>query len=91
MAEIPPKVGTLYIAHEVLQYEKWIADQAIHAAKLLMNKYKWLDGFLKPSPVRQGDFSLILADFKLQPVIASFIGIPGRGKSPIIEELFVAS
>lgn len=90
MAEIPPRPGVLYIAHEVLQYEKWITDQAISAAMILMKKYKYLDGFLKPSPVRQGDFSLILADFKLEPVIASFIGIPGRSKSPIIEELFVA-
>ena len=91
MTEIPPPLGTLFIAKEVLQYEKWIQDQAILAAMQLIKKYKYLDGLLKPSLVRQGDFSLILADLKVSPVVACFIGIPGRAKAPIIEELFVAS
>ena len=91
MTEIPARKGTLYISYEVLHYEKWIADQAIKAAYTLMNKYEFLDGLLSPSPVRQGDFALILADLKLSPVVACFIGIPGRAKAPIIEELFVSA
>jgi len=89
MNEKPPPRGTLYIAKEVLQYDKWITDQAISAATILINKYENLDGFLKPSPVRQGDFSLILATHKITPIVAAFIGIPGRAKAPIIEELFI--
>jgi len=91
MAEKPPPRGTLFIAKEVLQYDKWITDQAISAAMIVINKYEVLDGFLKPSPVRQGDFSLVLATHKIQPIVAAFIGIPGRSKAPIIQELFVAS
>ncbi len=91
MNEIPPPLGTLYIAKEVFQFEKWLSDQAIAAANIQMKKYKVLDGFLKPSPVRQGDFSLVMAIHKVDPVVAAFIGIPGRAKAPIIQELFVAS
>lgn len=91
MAEQPPPLGTLFIAKEVLQYDKWMVDVALKAADMQMRKYKYLHGFLKPSTVRQGDFSLILADFKLQPVVATFIGIPGRSRAPIVQELFVGS
>ena len=74
-----------------MQLDKWLSDQAISASMILIKKYKYLDGFLKPSPIRRGDFSLVLADFKLDPVVAGFIGIPGRSKAPIIQELFIAS
>jgi hypothetical protein len=89
MAEQPPPRGTLYIAKEVLQFDKWMQDQVISAAMQQMNKYKYFDGFLKPSTVRHGDFSLLLADARLIPIIATFIGIPGRSRSPIIQELYV--
>lgn len=85
------KVGTLFISHEVLQHEKWLIDAAITAAQVQMRKYKGLHGFLKPSPIRKGDFSLILASYKMSPAVATWIGIPGRTKPPIIQELFVAS
>lgn len=84
-------IGTLFISQEVLQQEKWLVDAAIQAAQLQMRKYKGLHGFLKPSPVRSGDFSLILGTYKTQPAVATWIGIPGRAKAPIIQELFVAS
>lgn len=90
MSDLPPPTGTLYIAKEVLQFDKWIYDQAIAAAMIQINKYKPFDGFLKPAPVRQGDFSLIIADAKLTPLIATFIGIPGRTKAPIVQEMYVA-
>lgn len=89
MAQELIRMGTLFIAKEVLQEEKWLIDQAISAAMAQMTKYKPLHGFLKPSGIRKGDFSLILADYKLTPAIATFIGIPGRTRSPIIEELYV--
>ena len=91
MNEKPPPLGILYISQEVLQFDKWIQEQAISASMQQMKKYKYLDGLLRPSPVRLGDFSLLQANLKVSPVIASFIGIPGRLKAPIIEELFVAS
>lgn len=91
MAEEILKLGTLYIAHEVLQHEKWIVDQAINASKSQLNKYKGLSGFLKPSPIRTGDFSLVLADYKLDPIVATFIGIPGRQRAAIVQELYVKS
>ena len=91
MNQIPPPSGTLYIAKEVFHFDKWLFDQALAAANIQMKKYKTLDGFLKPSPVRLGDFSLIMAVHKIDPIVASFIGIPGRQKAPIIQELFVAS
>ena len=91
MNQIPPPKGTLFISKSVMQFDKWLTDQAIAAAEIQMKKYELLDGFLQPSPVRQGDFSLIQAVHKVDPVIASFIGIPGRQKAPIIQELFVAS
>ena len=85
------KVGTLFISQEVLQHEKWLVDAAIAAAQVQMRKYKGLDGFLKPSHARVGDFSLILAAHEIAPKVATWIGIPGRTKPPIIQELFVAS
>lgn len=91
MASEEFKVGTLFISQEVLQHEKWLIDVAIQAAQVQMRKYKGLHGFLKPSPVRVGDFSLILATYKISPAVATWIGIPGRAKAPIIQELFVAS
>lgn len=90
MSEAPKYVGTLYISQQVLQHEKWLADQAIASATLLMRKYMGLDAILTPSPVRRGDFSLIIADLKVDPIVACFIGIPGRAKPAIVEELFVA-
>jgi len=84
------KIGTLFISHEVLQQDKWLVEAAIGAAQIQMRKYKGLHGFLKPSPVRLGDFSLILATYKISPAVATWIGIPGKGKAPIIQELFVA-
>lgn len=89
MTQAPEPVGTLFVSVRVLQLEKWLVDQAISAAMMQLKKYKRLDGFLTPSPVRLGDFSLILAEHKITPIIASFIGIPGRSKAAIIEELFV--
>lgn len=89
MPVTPEPVGILYVSVQVLQLEKWLVDQVISAAMIQMKKYKRLDGFLTPSPVRLGDFSLILAEHRLDPIIATFIGIPGRSKAAIIEELFV--
>lgn len=89
--EILTPLGTLYISNEVLMHDKWIVDQAISAAMSVVKKYKYLDAMLKPSKVRKGDFSLILADLKMSPTVAAFIGIPGRAKAPIIQELFVSS
>ncbi|MBA7699120.1 hypothetical protein ES703_107806 [subsurface metagenome] len=91
MSEIPRPLGTLFIDRSVLLLDKWLTDQAIAAADIQMKKYKYLDGFLKPSPIRRGDFSFVLADHKVTPIVASFIGIPGIGKAAIIQELFVAS
>ena len=91
MNQVPPPLGTLFISNEVLMLDKWLVDQAISAASMVIKKYKYLDGFLKPSPVRKGDFSLVLAEAKLSPTVAAFIGIPGRAKAPIVQELFVAS
>lgn len=85
------KIGTLFIAKEVLGYEKWMVDAVISASMAQLNKYKPLHGFLKPSTVRLGDFSLVLCDYKLSPTVATFIGIPGRARAPIIQELFVQS
>lgn len=90
MVEVPKKLGTLFVSQEVLQLDKWIIDQAISAAMTQLRKYERLHGFLKPSPVRKGDFSLVLGDYKVSPIVATFIGIPGRAKAPIIQELFVA-
>lgn len=90
MPEKPPPIGTLYISREVLQYEKWMVDQAIQASMIIINKYKPFDGFLKPAPIRRGDFSLIIADVKFTPFVAVFIGIPGMQKAAIVEEMFVA-
>ena len=91
MTEAPIKQGTLFVSLEVLQFEKWLTDQAISAAMSVIKKYKYLDGYLTPSRVRRGDFSLILDKHKTDPVVAAFIGIPGIGKAPIVEELFVSS
>lgn len=90
MPTTPEPVGILFVSIQVLQLEKWLVDQVISASMMQMKKYKRLDGFLTPSPVRVGDFSLILAEHRLDPIIATFIGIPGMLKPPIIEELFVA-
>lgn len=89
MEQIPPRKGELFISKSVLLHEKWLTDQAIAAAEQMMKTYPELDGILRPSPVRLGDFSLVLVIHKLEPIIAAFIGIPGRLKPPIIEELFV--
>ncbi len=91
MADEILKVGTLFISQNVLHLEKWMQDQVISAAITQLTKYKGLDGYLKTSPVRLGDFSLLLTTQKIRPTIATFIGIPGRLRSPIIEELFIAS
>lgn len=85
------QTGTLWISQAVLHRPKQESDAAISAAKQMMAKYKGLHGFLKTSPVRSGDFSLVLADYRITPAVAVFIGVPGRGKPPIIEELFVAT
>lgn len=82
-------IGTLYIAKEVLQNEKWMLDQVITASMLQMRKYLGLDGFLRPSKVRTGDFSLVIADYKVSPIVVNFIGIPGRSRTAIVQELFV--
>jgi len=91
MVEPFEKLGTLYIAHETMMFEKWMIDQAVSAALTQLKKYKGFDGFLKPSRVRSGDFSLTLARFRVEPFIVTFIGIPGRSKSPIIQELYIKS
>lgn len=91
MADVVFKMGTLWISKEVLQVEKWMSDAAISAAMRQLSKYKPLHGFLSTAPPRSGDFSLILCDYKLSPAVATFIGIPGRARAPIVEELFVAS
>jgi len=83
------KVGTLFVSNEVLQQEDWLVKQAISAAIPLLNKYKGLDGLLKPSRIRKGDFSLVIAELKAEPIIVNFIGIPGKAKAPIVQELFV--
>lgn len=90
MVEKPPPMGTLYIAREVLHFDKWMVDQAISASMILLKKYQPFDAFLRAAPVRKGDFSLIIADVKLTPFVAIFIGIPGIAKAPIVEEMFVA-
>lgn len=82
-------LGTLYISHEVLQMDKWIRDQAISAAMIQMRKYLGLEGLLKPSKIRTGDFSLVMADLKVSPILVSFIGIPGRNRASIVQELYV--
>lgn len=89
MAIEPTRMGTLWISKEVLQKEKWLIDQAISASMIQMKKYKGLHGFLKPSVIRLGDFSLVLCDYKLTPAVATFIGIPGRSRAPIVQELFI--
>lgn len=89
MADEIFKMGTLFIAKEVLQYEKWMVDLAISAAMSQLAKYKGQDGFLQPSIVRKGDFSLILGPARISPTVVTFIGVPGRARSPIIQELFV--
>ena len=91
MNQVPPKKGTLWISSEVLHQEKWILDQVLSTTRSLMTKYQNLDAFLSSSPVRQGDFSLIFAVSKIDPILAIFIGIPGRQRAAIVEELFVAS
>lgn len=83
------KVGTLYISREVLQHDKWMVDAAITSAMSQLNKYMGLDGYLKSSPVRRGDFSLTIADHKVSPVVVTFIGIPGKARAPIVQEMFV--
>jgi len=82
--------GTLWIAKEVLQLPKWQQDKAISTSLIHLTKYKGLDGFLKPSPTRQGDFALIISNPKMPPVVAIFIGLPGQARAAIVEELFVA-
>jgi len=84
-------LGTLYIAKEVLQFEPWLQEQAISAAMTQLKKYMGLDGFLRPSKVRKGDFSLVIADFKVTPIVVNFIGVPGRNRTSIMQELYVKS
>lgn len=91
MAQQPFKIGTLYISHEVLQHEKWLTDQVISAAMSQLSKYKGQDGFLKPSTVRKGDYSLLLSEGRLSPTVAIWIGIPGKARAAIVQELFVVS
>lgn len=91
MADEIFKMGTLYIGSDILHLDKWLQDQAISAATILLTKYKGQDGYLKSSTVRRGDFSLLLSRQKVTPTMAAFIGIPGIAKSPIVEELFLAS
>ena len=91
MEEEVVTIGTLYIAKEVLQHEKWMQDQAISAANSQLTKYFGLDGFLKPSKVRLGDYSLVMADYNVKPVVVNFIGVPGRARASIVQELFVAT
>jgi len=90
MADEIFKMGTLYISSDILHLDKWLQDQVIMAAMSLLTKYKGQDGYLKPSPVRLGDFSLLLSRQRITPAMAAFIGIPGRAKSPIVEELFLS-
>lgn len=89
MADEIFKMGTLFISSDILHLDKWLQDQAISAAMSLLTKYKGQDGYLKSSSVRRGDFSLLLSRIRITPTMAAFIGIPGRAKSPIIEELFL--
>lgn len=89
MADGVLKMGTLYISHEVLQHEKWMADKAISASITQLSKYMGLDGLLKPSLVRKGDYSLTILDLRVTPTIVTFIGIPSRTRAPIIQELYV--
>ena len=90
MTEPVLTVGTLYISREVLQYEKWMVDQVISGAMSMLSKYMGLDGFLKPSVGRKGDFSLTICDLKVSPVVVVFIGVPGRSRASIVQELFTA-
>lgn len=89
MPETPLPSGTLYIARECLLLDDWMISQAITSAVSQMSKLKYLDAFMKPSIVRKGDFSLIQAEHKITPLVASFIGVPGKGKPSIIQELYV--
>lgn len=89
MADGVLKMGTLYISHEVMQHEKWMYDKAITASMAQLSKYMGLDGLLKPSLVRKGDYSLTILDLRVTPTIVTFIGVPGRTRSPIIQELYV--
>lgn len=91
MPEQTTPLGTLFIASEVLQHEAWQRNQAISAAITQISKYRPLDGLLIPSSVRSGDYALLLANLKADPKIVSFIGIPGRSRAPIVQELYVAS
>jgi len=90
MAEEIFKLGTLYISSDILHLDKWLQDQIISAAMTLLTKYKGQDGYLKSTPVRRGDFALLLSRQRITPSMAAFIGIPGIAKPPIIEELFLA-
>jgi len=89
MSEDAFKMGTLYIGSEVLQYEKWMVDQAVASAINQLRKYKGTDGLLRPQPGRKGDFSLTLGKYNIAPTAVFFIGIPGRNRAPIIHELFL--
>lgn len=89
MASEFDKLGTLYISQQVLQHEHWLIDQAISAAMIQMKKFRGHDGFLTPSKVRLGDYSLLMSRERINPVVATWIGIPGKAKAPIIQELFV--
>lgn len=86
-SELP--IGTLYISHQTLQHDSREVQSAISAALTLLSKYKGLDAYLRPHPERAGDYALILADHKIDPVVVAFIGVRGRGMSTIVEDLFV--
>lgn len=85
------KIGTLYLSREVLQFDKWLIDKAIAAAMAKLRKYIGMDGYLRPSESRKGDFSLILGFHKIEPFAAVFIGVPSRARDCIIQELYVRS
>lgn len=91
MANQFDKIGVLFVSQQVLQHEKWMIDQAIAAAMVQMKQHRGLNGFLTPSTVRLGDYALLMTRERISPAVATWIGIPGKLKSPIIQELFVVA
>ena len=83
--------GTLYIASEVLQQEKWIIDQVLAAAKLELRKHIPLDGYLRPTGVRSGDFALVISSTRIGASVVDFIGIPGRQRPAIVQQMYVTT
>lgn len=78
----------IFIDRNVLLLDGWMVDQLGSAVASQLSVHEGLSAFVRQTGERRGDFSVIWFKYKPEPAATQIIGIPGRGKSPIVQTVF---